>query len=44
MENGITITHKLNLRPLIMQGDSTLATQIGKNLQQGIEVAKVSDN
>jgi len=44
LENGITIVHKLNLRPLIMEGESTLATQISKKLQQDIEVAKVLDN
>lgn len=43
LEHGITIVHDLNLSPLIVEGDSTLATQIDKKLQQGIEVENISE-
>lgn len=44
LEHDIAIAHNLNLTPLIFEGDSTLATQIGKKLQQGFEVHKISKN
>lgn len=44
LENGITIVHNLKLSPLIVEGDSTLTNQIGKTLQQAINVEKVSNN
>lgn len=44
LENGITIVHNLNLSPLIIEGDSMLATQLGKKLQRGIKVEKISEN
>lgn len=44
LEHEITIAKHCKFSPLIIEGDSTLAMQVSRKLQKGMDTAKVSDN